>query len=463
LLEIQGCETWPGCTGLGLSDLWKKKEKAPASWKWAADKDAFIQTFMGDIPLELSDGWIVTSLKNSLVRRGFELCTERDADQFLIFAEPRSDVHCLVSTQYLNLSHGDLPAGLEGPEAHRLIEALVARFKDVEQGLSEEAVDAIFSGPDQGQSGGVYGGHVEIRISRECNERCLFCNTPPEHPDILTDSAVILRTIERERERGFSKIIITGREPTLHPELPTFVRRARDVGFESIMLQTNATRLEKRSYLKKLLRAGVNEFHISLHTFSPETFEMLVGKAHLLEKTLKALDNLVSTSMPARNLTDMIRRFGRGPNIADVRLLFVITRQNYNQMATFVEKVGERYGKGISLVLLSGMGPFGDGATRVGLMPPLSGLHAELKQAFTIGDAKGLDVRIPPRCGLPLCVTPETHRERNSEWDRTPGDYLEERKSYAAACDECTLKERCGGIWSRYLEEVGDSEVIPVT
>ena len=67
-------------------------------------------------------------------------------------------------------------------------------------------------------------------------------------------------------------------EPLMHPELPDFIRMARENGFKP-MITTNGTMLSERG--GELLDAGLHKVNISLHSFEEEAgpdFEEYMGQ-----------------------------------------------------------------------------------------------------------------------------------------------------------------------------------------
>ena len=72
------------------------------------------------------------------------------------------------------------------------------------------------------------------RILLECNFRCPFCFAA-WHEEKKKPTAKVMNTSGRDwkgymdkmRERGFERIVISGGEPTIHPEIITLIKYAR--------------------------------------------------------------------------------------------------------------------------------------------------------------------------------------------------------------------------------------------
>jgi pyruvate formate lyase activating enzyme len=92
-----------------------------------------------------------------------------------------------------------------------------------------------------------YPGKVAAVIfTQGCNYRCPFCHNSelvlPErfNPQINVDDVMSFLTQRKGQLQG---IVITGGEPTLHPDLKSFIRRIKDLGF-LVKLDTNGSRPE---------------------------------------------------------------------------------------------------------------------------------------------------------------------------------------------------------------------------
>ena len=102
-------------------------------------------------------------------------------------------------------------------------------------------------------------GHVAATVFLGgCNMRCPFCH----NMDIVTTDAPPLYNDEDilgflNKRRGIlDGVCITGGEPTLYPELPSFIKLIRDLGF-MIKLDTNGT---NPAMLGSLIKDGLVDY-----------------------------------------------------------------------------------------------------------------------------------------------------------------------------------------------------------
>ncbi|MGQ9478938.1 MAG: anaerobic ribonucleoside-triphosphate reductase activating protein [Thermoproteota archaeon] len=91
-----------------------------------------------------------------------------------------------------------------------------------------------------------------------CNFRCPYCH----NPELVVDDGTpaipeqdVFRFLE-ERNGFLDGVCITGGEPTLHSDLPDFIRKVRNMGY-SVKLDTNGTNPEM---LRRLIDDGLVDY-----------------------------------------------------------------------------------------------------------------------------------------------------------------------------------------------------------
>jgi len=426
---------------------------------WPCDAEGFKRSFLGDaeFPLDLGAGFQVNSLISDRVDMSLLADVTGDGDlQFKVIIEPKCAFENFAQTRFLNLSHLAVPESMDLNEVMRGGLRLAEYIYGIEATVTPQEAERIFSVPQpepliddiegRSTSESTPGEWrpVQLRINRECNEYCLFCNTPEDYTRILEDKATVLQQIEDEYSRGYRQITFTGREPTLDANLAEYIGVARDRGYQQIRIQTNATALANATLLKTLVDAGLTSVQVSMHTYNADTFEKLVGKRTLLPKTLLGIHNVLEY-----------------PEL-QCFFLFVITTLNLSEMEDFVRTTVAEFGTGIDFVLFSPMAPMGDGAKNLQLLPPLGEISTMLQRTFSAAETLGLSVNVPARCGLPLCATPEEYRHLNDESINEEGENYERNKSKPDQCADCSYETRCTGVWDLYLDTRGDEHITPI-
>jgi len=120
--------------------------------------------------------------------------------------------------------------------------------------------------------------NVFLHVLTRCNLRCRHCYINPEQHG---RRRLPVERIERwlavfaERSPG-ANLVLLGGEPTLHPDLPRAVHRARQLGFASITIDTNGYLFH--NILSKVSPRQVDVFSFSLDGATAETNDRIRGK-----------------------------------------------------------------------------------------------------------------------------------------------------------------------------------------
>ncbi|HPB52019.1 MAG TPA: radical SAM protein, partial [Myxococcota bacterium] len=93
-----------------------------------------------------------------------------------------------------------------------------------------------------------------IQVTRLCNQKCRMCSNPEREATLTFDQARAL--IDDFVNRRYDGIILTGGEPTMHPELAGIIRYARERGIPSRII-TNGQKTCDPEYLDGLIEAGL--------------------------------------------------------------------------------------------------------------------------------------------------------------------------------------------------------------
>lgn len=104
---------------------------------------------------------------------------------------------------------------------------------------------------------------VYIEITNICNMSCSFCHGHSRPPRRMshTEFSRVLDQLEGQTKYVYYHLM---GEPLTHPELPDFLRTAKERGFKSI-ITTNGTLLSKLG--AEIISAGVHKVSVSLHSF----------------------------------------------------------------------------------------------------------------------------------------------------------------------------------------------------
>jgi cyclic pyranopterin phosphate synthase len=119
--------------------------------------------------------------------------------------------------------------------------------------------------------------YLRISLTDHCNLRCVYC-MPEEmtfrpKAEMMQDDEILMLT-RLFADLGFSKIRLTGGEPTVRANVVEIVRGIRSTpGIRSVSMTTNGVLLSKLA--RPLAEAGLQRVNVSIDTLDPEKFHRL--------------------------------------------------------------------------------------------------------------------------------------------------------------------------------------------
>ncbi|RJO67854.1 MAG: radical SAM protein [Myxococcales bacterium] len=361
-------------------------------------------------------------------------------------------------------------AGEADDEQDRLARAVAELVRRNTAGLSDDALDALFSvNATVGFPNAPGRKRIDLSIGHVCPSNCLFCT------DIHLRArrepvpfAEIAASLERARADGHEHLTLTGLEPTLRPDIVTVVAEAKRLGFIDIQLITNGVRTATAAFLEALFEAGLTVLIVSLHAPDRETEARIKGKAWLFDRALATLRH-------AHALLGDRREQARSGRF--LRTNSVICRQNLHLLKELME-------------LLDGFQP-----TRIPLNYPWISGRAAARFAEVVPDFPSVTAALAPLrerildpadplclVNLPPCVAGElpsqTFKSKNlalyltdeMATDRqTEASSIEHRRDamdltlvHPRICADCGLRPHCVGVSQLYLDAYGTAGLAPV-
>ncbi len=142
----------------------------------------------------------------------------------------------------------------------------------------------------------------------DCNFRCPFC-----HNSALVTKTVGLQIPEEEilsylesRKGVIDAVVITGGEPTLHKELPDFIRKVKEMGY-LVKLDTNGTNPEM---VKELVNNNLLDYVAMDIKNSKEKYGITAGlKTINLVNISKTVDFLLENHVDYEFRTTLVKEF----------------------------------------------------------------------------------------------------------------------------------------------------------
>jgi MoaA/NifB/PqqE/SkfB family radical SAM enzyme len=278
-----------------------------------------------------------------------------------------------------------------------------------------------------------------IQVVRHCNHFCGFCSNPTtpyvhtfETMKVLVDDLV---------DRDYFGVILTGGEPSLHPELPRIARYASDRGLHVRMI-TNGWRLADPEFAQEMAEAGLKIAHVSVYSVRPDVEERLRGTAGTLEKAFAAVDNA--------------NRYG-----IEVNINCVINRLNADHLDENIRHWLAHHPH-IRHFVWNNLDP-SMGRAEVNqeqYTPRLADFELSLHRALKLLHQSGRTFRVEK---VPLCYMAEfawasTETRKIVKGEERIVHFLDAKQTvrqtdwehiYADGCSVCTLRPICGGLFDR--------------
>ena len=203
--------------------------------------------------------------------------------------------------------------------------------------------------------------HLSLTLS--CNNNCLFC-LQGFHPYIEHKSLEgIKREIDSAMSSGLKKIVLSGGEPTLHPDFIKIVKYCKDSGIPHIQTISNGRIFSLPKFSRSVVKAGLTEVTLSIHGKDPETHDELVNVPGAFEQIKRAVANLKQQGV-----------------IISVDI--GIFQQNYDQLLDIVKLIYHDFGLVCDIDLI---GPTLQGNARLNqdtVMPRYEDVEPHIKSAL---------------------------------------------------------------------------------
>ena len=131
-----------------------------------------------------------------------------------------------------------------------------------------------------------------VRLTRACNNRCLFCLDADVQDGQMRDLSELKEEIRSGSQDGCARLILSGGEPSLHPDYLELVAFGRLAGYEWIQSITNGRMFAYRSFAEQAVVAGLREATCSMHGHTPELHDRLVAVKGAFEQSLEGIAHL---------------------------------------------------------------------------------------------------------------------------------------------------------------------------
>jgi organic radical activating enzyme len=241
--------------------------------------------------------------------------------------------------------------------------------------------------------------------------------------------------------REYFGVILTGGEPTLHPELPRIAEYARSRGLHVRMI-TNGTRLADSEFAREMADAGLELVHVSVYSVRPKVEEKLRGTPGTLPKAFAAIENA--------------NRFG-----IEVNVNSVINKLNADHLDENVAYFTLHHPY-VRHFIWNNLDPSMGRAevNQAQFTPRLTDFEVSLHRAMSLLHGSGRTFRVEkvPLCYMTDFAWASTETRKIVKGEERVVHFLDDKQTvrqtdwghvYAPACSACSLRSICGGLFDR--------------
>jgi hypothetical protein len=271
----------------------------------------------------------------------------------------------------------------------------------------------------------------------------------------------MLLKLEAGSQLGFDEVVISGGEPTIRNDIPAIAAAARNLGYKSIVLQTNGRRLNDVHFSEQLINSGITRFLVSLHGSTSAQHDNQTCISGSFDQAIDGIKNI-------NHLSDGFARVG---------IHSVILPSNYKSLSEMVDLV---YSLKIPMLKLSYVVPLGRASgiynqkTYPSMTETLPYLFKAIDQFISLyHDMPMTSISIGY---IPLCLL-SGYESFSDEVSAPPTYFMEDNHELELAeekiinqglkikgenCSACRQSQLCGGVWREYPEQFGWNEFKPV-
>ncbi|MBT3465167.1 radical SAM protein, partial [archaeon] len=114
-----------------------------------------------------------------------------------------------------------------------------------------------------------------IRITSLCNNNCSFCLAGDMSNEGHYEIDRIKKELEDGIKEGCTRVILSGGEPSIHPDFPKIIKLAKSIGYKKIQTISNGRMFSYRKFLNDCIGSGLSEITFSIHGHTSEIHDAL--------------------------------------------------------------------------------------------------------------------------------------------------------------------------------------------
>jgi len=141
---------------------------------------------------------------------------------------------------------------------------------------------------------------IHILITGKCNSNCIFCFSRKELSREHFSMDIINSVMQKHFNLGYRILVLSGGEPTIHPDFVKIISSAKLMGYEYVRVITNGRMFAYKKFLRKSIAAGLDEATISIHSHIPKVQDYLSDIEGSFEQTLNGIKNCINFNLDVK-------------------------------------------------------------------------------------------------------------------------------------------------------------------
>lgn len=147
-----------------------------------------------------------------------------------------------------------------------------------------------------------------VRLTFDCNDRCVFCLDAHTHDGTIRSREEVKAQIIDGRRKGADRLILSGGEPTIHPDYVQFIKLGRMAGYKKIQTVTNGRLFAYKDFLTRCIDAGLGEITFSIHGVNARIHDALVGSKGAFDQEIQGLQHALDDGRVIINIDVCVNR-----------------------------------------------------------------------------------------------------------------------------------------------------------
>ena len=288
---------------------------------------------------------------------------------------------------------------------------------------------------------------VDIKTGFLCNNNCLFC-VQADNKCKGNRSFEDIKADLIESKKRCDSVVLTGGEVTIRKDFFDIVKLAKDIGYNTIQIQSNGRMFASLDFCKKTIDAGATEFGLAIHGYCAEQHDFLTKSPGSFKQTYHGIKNLISLGASVITNTVVVKPNYR--NCAEIAKMLVNLGLHNFQFA-FVHPMGNAWLNFDSIVpCISIAAPYIHKGLQIGIDAGARPVAEAMPYCMMQGYEEQISEKIMPNSEI------KGLKHQNIL------DFTTQRKVYGKAkfkqCKKCRYDSVCEGPWREYSHKRGNDQ-----